>query len=452
MATTATSAQFQADISRYLDSKVLRLAQRHLVVRQFAQKIKIPTGEGLTYTATRFNRLVLPFAPLNEGVPPVGQAPTIQQVTGICVQWGDRVTVTDVADLTIKHPVFQQAIRLLGIQVPETYERNILVQLCSGQQVNYVNSRGARASLVAGDVLDPTTVNRTVVNLKNLGAPMWNGPQETDIRRSIEEGPAKSKKDPMASEHYVAVGSPLVIEGDFATNSTVQLAWAYSDINKLYISEVGQWRGMHFCSSNMVPSWYGGVQATGTAGTSGSLAGAPTNYYIVWTGSDTQNQYESYIGAISAAISVTGPNGSISTTSPNVAGYTWSCYVGTSSTLPTNLGLSTSGPTVGPYAGQAVQIPSNTAIVVTALGMSQVPPAAPGSTITVFPTFVFGQDAFAALEIEKLTWTRLTNADKSDPLNQLKVVGWKGWDGMVWLNQQFAARIESATANTGAFG
>jgi hypothetical protein len=99
-----------------------------------------------------------------------------------------------------------------------------------------------------------------------------------------------------------------------------------------------------------------------------------------------------------------------------------------------------------------VQIPAATTAVITAIGIPQTPPAAPTTTVTVFPTFVFGEHYFAALELERLTWTRLVNADKSDPLNQLRIIGWKGWDGTVILNQQFGARIESSASGTGAFG
>jgi hypothetical protein len=51
-----------------------------------------------------------------------------------------------------------------------------------------------------------------------------------------------------------------------------------------------------------------------------------------------------------------------------------------------------------------------------------------------------------------VTWHRLTNADKSDPLNQLRIIGWKMFDGFVILNQLFGARIESAASGTGQFG
>jgi hypothetical protein len=44
------------------------------------------------------------------------------------------------------------------------------------------------------------------------------------------------------------------------------------------------------------------------------------------------------------------------------------------------------------------------------------------------------------------------SADKSDPLNQLRIIGWKGWDGAVILNQLFGCIIESSASGTGAFG
>jgi len=371
------------------------------------------------------------------------------------MQWGDRANITDIAELTPLHKIANQAARLLEYQVPETYERNAFNQVIAGTQINYVNQRGSRALLQAGDLLDPFTVNRTVSNLKTLGAPMMNGPTDTDVRKDIEEGPRKATANPRTHEHYVAVAHPIPLN-DFANNSTVQLAWSYSDINKLYINEVGQWRGMHFTESNLVPSWLG-VDGSGITTTPGTAVGATLAngvYQVVVTGSDIQNQYESLIyNSVPAATVAAGGTGTISLTTPATAGFTYSVYVSQpGGTIVLNLGVSTAGPTVGPYAGQAVQIPPSTAVVITGIGIMQIPPAAPANTVTVFPTFVFGEDAFACLELAKLSWTRLFEADKSDPLNQLRIIGWKGWDGSVILNQQFMARIESSASNTGAFG
>ena len=129
------------DIELHIADEVLRIAQRQLVAYQFGQPLRINKQTGVTYTATRFERLPLPFAPLSEGVAAAGAALTIAQVSATAQQWGDLVRVTDVADMTIKHPLFKQAIRMIGIQQPETIERNVLNVLLTATQVNYANSK-----------------------------------------------------------------------------------------------------------------------------------------------------------------------------------------------------------------------------------------------------------------------------------------------------------------------
>ena len=447
MATTV-AANLQGDVQAYLDREVLPLAQKQLVVHQFGQKHTLPKGRGLTMTFTRYNRFALPFAPLAEGVPPPTQQLTIQTVTGMVQQWGCMCTLTDVVDMTVFHDPFQQAKKLQAIQVAETMERNDFLTLMGCTQVNYVNQRGSRASLVAGDVLDPFTVQRTQVSLSYGGAPMFNGPMEPDVKEDIRT--LRQGKNTASAPHYVAVGVQMAI-ADLRQNPAITNAWSFSQIDSLYNNEVGQWSLIRFCQSNMVPG-FTGVANTGinpTPGTSGSLATG--TYYVQLTGVDTQNQYESRIYQVSSSQSVTGPNGSITVTTPNIAGFTFSAYIGTTSS-PANLATSASGPTSGPMAGQAVQLPANSTIVLTGTGIAQTPPAAPASGVTVWPTFVFGQDAFGVINFDRLQNFYLTGAEKADPLNQTRVVATKFWQGAMLLNTAFMARIESSSAFTAAFG
>ena len=445
---TNNAATFSADIVAYIAEKVLPLAQRQLVAYQFGQPLKLPENRGTTYTATRYNRVPLPFAPLSEGVPPVGQSMTISQVSAVAQQWGDKITLTDVADLTIFHPVFQQATKLLAMQQSETFERNTFNSLMAGTQVNYVNSRGSRGALVAGDVLDSTTINRTVANLVTVGAPMFNGEQGEDVMRSVDDGGAKASSNPRQMSHYAAIIHPLVA-ADFRQNSDVRLAWTYSDLNRLYNFEIGEWGGMRFCMSNMVPSFTGIAQINPTAGTAGALA--TNNYFVIVTGSDTQNQYESRVYQVSASTAVVGPTGSLTVALPNVAGFTFSVYVGLTSS-PGNLGLCALGPTQGPLAGQATQLAGNQNVIVTGLGIAQTPPAAPGAGLVVYPTFVFGEGAYGQVTLANVQFFYMKDAEKLDPLNQLRVAGWKAFYGSILLNQSFLARIEAVSANTATFG
>lgn len=446
---TNTSGQFTADIEAFIAKDTLPLARRQLVAYQFGDPETLPKGRGTTFTATRFNRVPLPFAPLSEGVPPPGETMTIGQVTVTLQQWGDRINVTDVAEMTIKHPIMHEAKKLVALQTAELLERNTFAYgLQGGTQVNYVNSRGARSALVAGDVLNTFEITRAFSQLVTLGAPRFMGDENTDTKLAAEEGGASAAANPRTRPHYVAICHPFV-EADLTQNSTFVLASSYSDVNKLYNFEVGQWHGIRFCSTNMCPFWTGQALITGTATSGGTFATG--NYFIIVTASDTQNQYESIISQVSAAIALT-TNQAISVTLPALSGYTYNVYVGTSATTVGNLGLSSAGPTQGPLVGQATQLTPGTTVTITGTGVAQVPPAAPATGQTVYPTYVIGRGAYAQVVLDEIKITWLTTADKSDPLNQLRVVGWKVYYGTLIKNNLFFMRIESVSAFSSAFG
>ena len=450
MAATNTASQFSSDIENFIADKTLPLARRQLVAYQFGDPLTLPKGRGTTYTATRYNRVPLPYSPLSEGVPPIGETMTIGQVSAVAQQWGDKITITDVAELTIKHPLVTKAQELIGLQIGETLDRNTFNNLMAGTQVNYVNSRGSRAALVAGDVMNPHEVNRAVGALFTLGAPRYMGDEQTDTKLAAEAGGAKASANPRMMPHYVSIMHPLPVE-DMRENSTIVTAWSYSDINRLYNYELGEWGGVRFCFSNMVPSFTGVAAVQGTGGAFGSLADA--TYFIKVTGQDTQNQYESQIYQVSNSITLSNGSaiGSISVALPATTGFTYNVYIGTANTT-LNLGLSASGPTVGPLAGQATQLAAGTTAVITGVGVAQTPPAPPATGITVYPTFIIGRSAYGQVSLDDVKISMLMNADKSDPLNQLRVVGWKVFYGTLLSNQQFFMRIESTSAFTATFG
>jgi hypothetical protein len=122
-------------------------------------------------------------------------------------------------------------------------------------------------------------------------------------------------------------------------------------------------------------------------------------------------------------------------------------YVGLTA-APANLGLSASGPTVGSMAGQATQLASGATVVITGIGAAQVPPAAPTTGVTVFPTFFIGNHSYGQVLLENPEFHYLSAADKSDPNNQIRIVSWKLFYGSIILNQAFLARVESSSAFT----
>jgi N4-gp56 family major capsid protein len=452
MAELNPSSNFSADISNYIQKKVQPLVQRQLVAYQFGDQLRLPKNRGTTYTASRYDRIPLPFAPLSEGVPPVGEALTLAQVSATAQQWGDIVTIPDVGDMTIEHPLFQVAINLVAMQQQETVERNTMNALLSGTQINYAGSVGSRAALGASNVMTPHEINRMTGALRTIGAPEYLGQMEEDAKITAGK-PSKASSSPAGQPHYVSIMHPLV-EQDMRENSTVATAWSYSDINKLYNNELGEWGGVRFTRSNMIPTITGAATVSASAVTSGGTL-ADATYYVKVTEVNPITQYEVVVHQVSTGVVLSGGSGagSITLTTPaaTTAGNLMNVYVSTATTT-LNLGKSVSGPTTGPLAGQAVQIPASTAIVITAVGVAQTPPAAPATGITVFPTFIIGRNAYGIVMLDDVKFTYLRTADKLDPLNQLRIVGWKLMYGTIILNQNFFGRIESASAFTATFG
>ena len=82
--------------------------------------------------------------------------------------------------------------------------------------------------------------------------------------------------------------------------------------------------------------------------------------------------------------------------------------------------------------------------------------ADPNSALGVLNTALTLQWNLGHLEnqlvmLDDVTYTYLKDADKSDPLNQLRVVGYKLYYGTLLSNVQFFARIESVSGNSASF-
>src|SRR4029077_8651798 len=88
---------------------------------------------------------------------------------------------------------------------------------------------------------------------------------------------------------------------------------------------------------------------------------------------------------------------------------------------------------------------SGSTVIITGIGASQTPPAAPATGVTVFPTIVIGDHSYGQVLLENPEFHYLTGPDKSDPLNQTRVVSWKVFYGSIILNQAFFMRVKTSS-------
>jgi len=403
-----TSTTLSADIREFLAKDLLRLAQKHLRFENFADKLEFEKGSGKVWRAVRYERLALPTTPLAEGVTPDGSSMSISQVTGVAEQWGQYVTLTDVAELTLYHPVLRIAQERLAMAYAETRDREIQRVLQAVANVFYPGSITSRSGIGASDVISTNTIKKAVAFLRNKGA------------------------EPIDGEYYGGVVDPSV-EMDIVGDSAFLPAAQYSNIKALFAGEIGMWMGVRWVRSNFVQKYIGIAAVSATGATSGGNL-ADGTYYVSLVGRNILTGFEELISQ-DKSITISGSNGAgkITATMPSDTNYIYDVYVGTSSSSKR---LVSSGNTAG----------SNVAI--TALNPNgDLAPVAPASGVTVHNVFIIGKGAYGITDLSAVErYITPAQASDSDPLAQRRKTGWKAFFKTIILNQDFIAKIECASA------
>jgi hypothetical protein len=166
---------------------------------------------------------------------------------------------------------------------------------------------------------------------------------------------------------------------------------------------------------------------------------------------DPIRMYEQNIHQVTTGISVTGPNGSITVVLPTSA-FSYNIYISQpGSTTPINLATSPQGTAVGVLQGMAAGLAGGQTVTLTGIGVSQVPPPAPATGVTVYPMWVLGKYAFSQVVLDDIEINILDKPDKSDQYNQLRIVTWKMFYGTLLDNNLFAIRIEGASGFSTTF-
>src|SRR4029077_18242333 len=123
--------------------------------------------------------------------------------------------------------------------------------------------------------------------------PHFMGDEREDMMKEAGAYNDRSKS-PAVMEHYVALIHTLPVN-DMRQNATVANAWSMSDVNRLYNNDLGEWGGVRFCKSNMIPFWQGLANTTnGTASASGGNLASNT-YFVQITASKAQTSVEEKI-------------------------------------------------------------------------------------------------------------------------------------------------------------
>ena len=399
------------------------LVERNLILGRYAEKFQLPQRMGTTLRVTRHSRLKLPQVPLTEGVPPDAVALAIEKVDVTVEQWGIVCLLTDVVQITTKHPALQKAIELTGLAMAEMFEREIAKVLLGGTNVVYGGTANSRAALVAGDILTTSVVLKTTVALRARGAMPYEG------------------------QLYAGVMAPQQ-EGDvLRADTTFQNASNFANVRALQYGEIGIWMGVRWGRGNFLPVFAGvAAPTTGAAtatkaqvtasDTGGSLTSG--NYQFVVVARDINSDYERKVSLQSGNISSgTGNDDYFTVVAPSSANYTYDIY------------MTIAGGTTPYKVASRVAASSSTVISTDPDITAATPPANPGSGVEVFIAWVFGKDAFGRVELDGMSlqsFVTPAGASFSNPLAQGRKVGSKVMWKCFILDNAFFTRIETGSS------
>lgn len=232
MANTDTVA-LAADLQTYFSRKLLIQAKYKTVLDQFGYVEKIPSASSKTISFTQYTDLTPATTPLTEGTPPSNEALATSAITATVDQLGAFVTLTDLAKLTVKHPVTQKATELLGVQAARSYDRMVNSVVVAGTNVIYAGGAASRSALASGNVLTFTEIKKAVSLLRNNGA------------REFDDG------------NFVLVVDPSVetdLMGDTTFQNTVYRQSVPAKQNELYKGMVTLFAGVTVVRSNNIPT------------------------------------------------------------------------------------------------------------------------------------------------------------------------------------------------------
>jgi len=402
-------------INAHIAAELLEIAMKSVVFQQLGEKAKMPAGEGITFQFNRYDRLALPRATLTEGSPPSSTNMSLSTVSASADQWGAYVALSDVAVLTIQHPLLAVAVQLLGYQAAELVDREIIKTLLGGTSVTYGGTATSRAGLTTAstDSLADRVAQKVVAHLKTRGAHPYEG------------------------SHYVGVIDPAM-EQDVSqnANNSFTLAAAYSNAKLLFNGEVGMWRGVRWMVSNFIPSLSGIAAPSYSTPAGGTFAAA--DYRIVVEYISILTGFVEKVTDVATATTFAASD-KLTFTAPSDTNYVYKAYIGLAA-----------GGVTGPFY-QAVETTLGTAEIPAATAVEFLDPPTSGALGTIPPAvskevhfgWVFGKQAYCVIDLQNLqTFVSEPKATTVDPLVQQRTVGYKMMWKSVIQNNDFLERIE----------
>lgn len=430
----STTGNFPSSIPDFWFKKeLLDFGDYSLLYRKFAKKERLPAGNGVSWKANRYTRIEIPMDALSEGVTPDETSMQIEQVSCTAAQYGMVVTLTDVLQLTMDHPVLQKAVELVKEAMDRLDSELICEALLAGTVVQYANAvagaNNSRDDLASTDVFSTTEIKLAVAQLEFPDDTWGSAPKFGNGKYACI----------LHRKH----------ELDLLNDSLWKDMAIRQDKSALDKGAIASWMGVDFYVTNWGPKFVNigdpalsdGVAVTSTVGLDGAVfdsyngAGslsASTAYDFTITRRHKHRRFEDGISG-TLDFSTGAGEDTVDVTMPSSTSYVYSLYAGTN-------------------GGTMYRVASNQAagavVTVTSIPASGVvAPVPPAASVNVYASWIMGKDAYAVVDLADIEAGITDDARTGeDPLKQRRKVGAKFMLGALILADNNLVRVEAASA------
>lgn len=262
-AATPGTNDLSPDMKMYWHKKLLTRLRPQLVYSQFAQKVKIPKGNGKSVEFRKFETL----APANgyannqfqltEGVTPGGQNITMSTLTATVTQHGSYIAITDVLELVAYDPILDQTSELLGEQAGDYVDLLVREVIMAGTNVFYAfpTKYNADAELVRDVAGAQPTSRITVAKAHSLSVDTIRATKRIMQRNKIKPYKGDQSTTPGKGDFVLIIHPDTVF--DLQSNKKWIDAKTYKDTERLYDGELGTIYGVKVVMTENAKVWAG---------------------------------------------------------------------------------------------------------------------------------------------------------------------------------------------------
>lgn len=421
-------ATLSDDASTYIRDSLLDIAEKNMVFAQHALMADLPQHNSKTCQFSRYPRLDLPLSPVaTEGTTPSDQqALAVETVQAVVDQWILIVGLTDIAQLTVKHPLMPIVSDLLGLAQAELVDREIQKALMADAGVTFAGTT-SRAGLTGTHYVTPTVLGDVWASLRRNGA------------------------RPLGM-NYVLIVDPEVSQDILAgtANTTFVSVHSFQQVKAIYNNQIGSFMGFDVEVSNFIPVVTFGAsadftvaaQATGSLTSDGGNLSETATIFVVIEGVNPSTGLVEKVYAPKSTDLPSITTESVDITTPSSTSYVYNIYVSNveNSSAVTALHLITS------YVAAA------TLVNVTSISNSADNPQAQvgsGADDSVHTSYAIGREAYGMVKLSGDNLRVLMTDGKpsdSDPAAQRRKISLKGSFKALVLNSDWVIRVESNSA------